>query len=230
MAVVVALLSQKGGVGKSTLARGLGAICAHAGLKVRIADLDPQQQTVMRWQEARKASAVAPLLDVRAYRSLEDALEDADDVELLVLDAPGHASQATLSLARSAHLVVQPTGPGLDDLYPGVLLFHELTREGVPGDRLVFALCRTQTKKEEDGARAYLQEAGYRVLPGALPERAGYREAQNRGQAVTETSKKELNDRADALMIALVERIAVEVKAISKAAKSDAKTKQRGSA
>ena len=42
MPVVVAFISQKGGVGKSTLARALGAVAASAGLKVRLADLDAQ--------------------------------------------------------------------------------------------------------------------------------------------------------------------------------------------
>jgi chromosome partitioning protein len=53
MAVVVGLVSQKGGTGKSTLARALGAVVAHAGLKVRIADLDPQQHTVLEWERTR---------------------------------------------------------------------------------------------------------------------------------------------------------------------------------
>ncbi len=39
--VIVGFVSQKGGTGKSTLARALGAVVAGAGLKVKIADLDP---------------------------------------------------------------------------------------------------------------------------------------------------------------------------------------------
>ena len=42
MPVIVAFVSQKGGVGKSTLARGLLAVAAHV-MKARLADLDPQQ-------------------------------------------------------------------------------------------------------------------------------------------------------------------------------------------
>ena len=65
MAVIVGLVSQKGGVGKSTLARALGAVVAHAGLKVRIADLDPQQHTVVEWERMRGENRLAPTLDVR---------------------------------------------------------------------------------------------------------------------------------------------------------------------
>ena len=56
MAAVIAFISQKGGVGKSTLARALAAVCAQAGLDVVLADLDPRQQTLVQWQKARSGS------------------------------------------------------------------------------------------------------------------------------------------------------------------------------
>jgi len=222
MPVVVAFVSQKGGVGKSTLARGFAALLARAGLAVRVADLDPQQHTVVEWEKAREANAVEPPFDVRGYASVEPALADAADVELLVLDAPGRASQATLKIAAAAHLIVQPTGGGLDDLRPGVLLFHELGAAGIDRARLAFALCRTHPDEEGD-ARTYLEHAGYHVLPGSLPEQVGYRTAQNRGRAITETARKDLNARADALMLELMSRVAAEVRTLQEGVKAATK-------
>ena len=46
-----------------------------------------------------------------------------------------------------------------------------------------------------------------RRLPGSLPERAGYRMAQNAGYSITETRFSPLNERADALIQALIDRI-----------------------
>ncbi|MFN0218242.1 MAG: ParA family protein [Hyphomicrobium sp.] len=223
MPVVVAFISQKGGVGKSTLARGLGAVVAHAGLKVRIADLDPQQHTVLQWEKTRRANSVAPTLDVKGYPSIHAALDDTADIELLIVDTPGRADQATLTIAENAHFVVQPTGPSLDDVYPGVLLFHELVAAGIGHERLTFALCRTQNDDEEDNARSYLEQAGFAVLPGAVPERTGYRNAQNRGRAINETSRRELNERADALIWDLMTRVAAEVKALREREKKKGK-------
>ena len=219
MPVVIGFVSQKGGVGKSTLARGIAALLARAGLVVRIADLDARQHTVLEWDKVRSANEQAPSFNVRGYAAVKAALEEAADVEILILDAPGRASRGTLNIAANAHLVVQPTGGGLDDLRPGVLLFHELIAAGVERDRLVFALCRTHPDEEGD-ARTYLERAGYSVLPGSLPENVAYRTAQNRGRAITETTRTELNARADALMLELMTRVASEVRAQQKRAKA----------
>jgi chromosome partitioning protein len=117
----------------------------------------------------------------------------------------------TLELARGADLIVQPTGPSLDDLHPAVLVFHALAGSGIPHERMVFALSRTSAKEEEDAAREYLEAAGYEVLRGAIPERVGYRQALNRGKALTETEEKTLNERADDLLEALLEKVAARL-------------------
>lgn len=207
VAIVVAFVSQKGGVGKSTLARALAPIAASGGLAVTLVDLDARQQTLRRWQNARKTNRVVPSVIIKEYARFEDMLADEIATDLVVIDAPGGASRATLEIARRVDLLVQPTAGSLDDLYPSVLLFHELTKAGIPRSRLVFALCRILSKREEDASRAYLGEAGYDVLPGSIPEREAYRDAQNQGQSLTETRDSTLNERADALVAGLLVRL-----------------------
>lgn len=214
--VIVGFVSQKGGTGKSTLARALGAVVAAAGLNVRIADLDPQQRTVLEWEKLRQENSTLPALTVEAFETAGEAIASAEDDELLIIDAPAHANQGTLEIAQAATLIVQPSGASIDDLRPAVLLFHELVDAGIPRERLVVALCRTLTASEEDLARAYIAKAGYDVLPGCIPERAAYREAHNRGQAVTETTHKTLNDRVEALMEGLYARVATQLEARTK--------------
>jgi chromosome partitioning protein len=208
MAAVIAFISQKGGVGKSTLARALAAVCAQAGLEVVLADLDPRQQTLVHWQKARAAQHVSPRLSVEAFDNAAEAVERAEACDLLILDAPGGVNDDTLAVASTAHLIVQPTGPTLDDLHPTVLLFHELAAVGVPKSQLVAALCRVLDDEEEAAARAYLEEAGYEVLSGFIPESRAYRNAHNRGRSLTETEEQTFNDRADALIEALLTKVA----------------------
>ena len=209
MPVVVSFISQKGGVGKSTLARALLAVAGHV-MRVRLADLDPQQASVIEWERVRERNEGAPC-DVAAFGSITDAIAQSSDVELLVVDAPARANRGTLEIAEHSHLIVQPTGASADDLRPAVLLFHELVKAGVPRERLVAAVCRVLTDEEEAAARAYMQAAGYDVLDGAIFEHTAYRQAQNRGRAITETTAAKLNQRADALMEGLLLRATEQV-------------------
>jgi chromosome partitioning protein len=169
MPVVIALVSQKGGVGKSTLARAIAAVAARAGLKVRLVDLDPQQRTLLIWEQARRNNEIWPEITIEALATNDGSSATAPFDDLLILDLPGQMSEATLQVALRAHLVVQPSGPSLDDLHPGILVFHALLKCGVPRERLVFALCRLLSQAEEDKARDHLTAAGYAVLPVGFP-------------------------------------------------------------
>lgn len=197
---IVAFVSQKGGVGKSTLARALAREAAESGLAVKLADLDSQQSTSTDWHRLRLAQGVEPAIAVQAYGTAAAALKEADAFDYFVVDAPARASRGTLELAKMADLVVQPTGASLDDLRPAVRVFHELRAAGVKVERLKFALCRIGTPAEEDDARVFLEDAGYAVLEGSIVERPAYRAAQGVGRSITETPFSSLNKRADVLI------------------------------
>ena len=217
MPIIVSFISQKGGVGKSTLARALTAVAAYE-MKVRLADLDAQQATVVEWERARQQLMTGPVCEVVGYGDADEAIAASEDVELLILDAPAGATRETLRIAQLSDLVVQPTGASADDLRPAVLLFHELVKAGVPQERLAAAICRIMSGTEEAVARAYMEAAGYDVLAGSIPERPTYRVAQNRGAAITETKLAKLNQRADVLMDALLRRVALTIRSATRAA------------
>lgn len=202
---IVSFISQKGGVGKSTLARALAREAAAAGLAVMIADLDIEQGTAVDWARRRMVAGFEPVVAVQPFRTAADAFKIADQVDLLVIDGPARASAGTLAIAQGSALVVQPASTSIDDLRPAMLVFNTLVEKGVPRDRLALALVRTGTEAEEAFARDYVDDK-YAILPGALPERPAYRQAQNDGQAVTEVKFKGLSGRADALVQAIIDR------------------------
>jgi chromosome partitioning protein len=206
-ATIIAFVSQKGGVGKSTLSRALAREAAAGGLTVKIADLDTQQGTSADWNRIRLNARIEPVLAVEAFATATQALRVADHYNLLIIDGPARTSSGTLEIAKIADLVVQPTGASVDDLRPAVREFHALVQAGIPTAKLVFALNRIGTPVEESEARAYLAQAGYAVLDGCLLERPAYRKAQNVGHSITETSYRNLNIKADALIQALIDGI-----------------------
>ena len=162
MSLIVGVVSQKGGVGKSTLARLVAREYALAGWGVKIADLDVSQGTSFNWQSRRLQSGLEPIIAV---------------------DGPPHSTAGTLKIAGACLLTILPTGLSLDDLEPSVLLAHELRKRGTPSSKIVFALSRVgDSESEIQEAREYIQQAGYSVLPGSLPEKTAFRRASDEGR------------------------------------------------
>src|SRR5712691_712203 len=141
MAIVIGVVSQKGGVGKSILARLIARELAAQDWQVKIGDLDISQATNYHWRSRRLQHSLVPDISIEQYGRVEQALRNADQYDLLVLDGAPHASQATRDIARASDLTIIPTGLAVDDLQPGVILAHELVQY-VPASKIVFALCR----------------------------------------------------------------------------------------
>jgi chromosome partitioning protein len=185
MGEVVSFVGQKGGTGKSTLARAFAVEAAKAQTKVMIADLDDRQRTSWEWGERRAANKLKPQIRVERVPRLQ-VFSTADLVDLLVVDAPGWADASTMFLAQGSQLTVLPTGATVDDLNPTIRLMHELLAKDIADWRLALALCRVHSDAEAVFARDYLRQAKYHALKGELHERRGYADLQNIGQAVTE--------------------------------------------
>jgi chromosome partitioning protein len=209
MATLIGLVSQKGGVGKSTLARLVAREYASAGWQVKIADLDISQGTSTDWKQRRERAGIKPEIAVEPFGTVAQALKVARMYDLLVFDGPPHSMAGTLEIANASDAVILPTGLSLDDLKPSVLLAHELIQNGIPGDRVAFVLCRVGDRENEIvEARAYVVKAGYRLLDGDLPERTGYRRASDQGRAASETTHPSLRERAERLAQSVIDFVA----------------------
>jgi chromosome partitioning protein len=211
MPVVVAFVSQKGGVGKSTLARALATFAVAHGLRTKLADLDVQQKTVTVWESSRAGHGLDPAVDVEAFHAAKAAVAAAKNCDLLIMDTAGKIVDGTTEVSQYANLLVQPTSPSSDDLHISVLLFLAMERVSIPRERLAFALCRTLSPQEEKGARAYLESFGYRVLDGAIPEDLAYRDAMKVGKSIGESGRKELDRRALEVMTDILHKAGASI-------------------
>ena len=209
MPYIIGILSQKGGVGKSTLARLLAREVAAGGASVKIADLDTQQGTSFKWASRRARNGLEPEIRVETFASVKTALSEAAGFDVYVLDGAPHASKDTREVAHACNLVVIPTGQSLDDLEPSVLLAHDLLKDGIARERIAFALLKvSDSAREIKEARQYLAGAGYQVLDGEVPFRTGFSKALDQGRAITETQFRSLSRRADRLAQAIIDAAA----------------------
>lgn len=209
--LIVSAISQKGGVGKSAIARLIAREYAASGWAVRVADFDVKQMTTTEWAARRLAAALEPVVEVQTYGSVEKALKGAANSDMLVIDGRGFADRLTQDIAQASDKILLPTGLALDDLRPSVRLAHELVEIGVNARNFAFVLCRTgDSDKEITAAKSYVETAGYRCLAAPWPERTGYRDAHDQGKAGTEALHASLRTKAEAVAKALVDFISEE--------------------
>lgn len=208
MTYIIGMVSQKGGVGKSTLARMMAREFVSGGLTTKIADLDTQQQTCTNWAGRRAENAIEPEIQVQSFASIKSAVDEASRFDALILDGKPNASEQTLEIAKAANLVVIPTGQTVDDLHPGVVLAHSLRKKGITPDKIAFAMFKTTgSERENTAAREYIHQAGYLVLDGEVSVSTAYGSASDQGKAITETSFKTLNERASKLAQSVIDRM-----------------------
>lgn len=115
----VAVLNQKGGVGKTTLAVNLAAAAHVDGRKTLIVDMD-QQGSAAEWYSARAdESPLAGLVVVKMDRRLTvpKFRELASGYDFVVLDCPPRLDDVSSSAAVAADVVVIPVSPGPFDLW-----------------------------------------------------------------------------------------------------------------
>lgn len=202
--MIVALVSQKGGVGKSALARLLAVEFVRAGWQVKIADLDTMQGTSTKWKARRDRGGLQPEIPVEKFATVDRAIREAERFDLVLLDGPAHAEQGGRSMAKASDLVLMPTGYGLDDLEAQVEAAYELEDSGIERDKIWFVFCRvTGSASEDQAARDYLKRAKINVFEPVLPELPSIRQGHNAGKAASEISFPVVQERAAALAAAI---------------------------
>ncbi len=111
----IALINQKGGVGKTTVALHLAGAFHQRGTDVVVLDLDPQASAA-EWHDARadKMPHVESIQPARLAKVVEHAAEIGTGI--LVLDTAPHAESTALEAARCSDLVLVPCQPSIMDL------------------------------------------------------------------------------------------------------------------
>ncbi len=212
MAVILGVASQKGGVGKSTLARMLAVGYAANDWDVLIADLDTKQATSLDWSRRRADDPkLNPKIQAMAFSNVASALKIADKHNLIIFDMPPHSSLGTAELAKACDVMFVPTGTTVDDLMPTVKLLHELVKAGMTASRLAVIMVRgIDSEAQIEAAHTFIAEAGYTCLLPALPLRPSYATALDYAKSPTEVTHPKARARAEACLQSAIDFISTQ--------------------
>jgi chromosome partitioning protein len=180
----VALVAQKGGTGKTTLAVSLAVAAGQVGMTSIIIDLDPQA-TACNWKDRRKGEGPV-VIDAQPSR-LAAALEKAAEngVDFAVIDTPARSEQSALAAAKAADLVIIPCRPQAYDLETIPNTLEILTLAGhKPAVAILNAVPAVGDRHEQ--ARGFLNRLQVPVCPHTLGHRAVFGDAGAVGLAAQE--------------------------------------------
>jgi chromosome partitioning protein len=180
----IAVVMEKGGVGKTTIALNLAVAAVQKGRLAAVIDVD-QQATASKWTDRRSEEKpwVVPTLTARLPAAIKQA--EAQGVDFLVIDTPPHSGTDAVEAARSADLVLIPVEPHLFTLETVPKLADLLKMAGDPPTLFVINKAAAQGT-EAANAADYIKSQGFTVCPVVLHLRAAHRHATNVGKTAPE--------------------------------------------
>lgn len=180
----IAVVMEKGGVGKTTVALNLAVAAVQNGRTAAVIDID-QQATASKWTDRRTDEKpwVVPTLTARLPAAIKQA--EAQGVDFLVVDTPPHSGSDSVEAARRVDVVLIPVEPHLFSLETLPKLADLLRLAGDPPALFVINKAATQGTEGANAAE-YIKAQGFTVCPVILHLRAAHRHATNVGKVAAE--------------------------------------------
>lgn len=187
---ILALVSQKGGAGKSLISAHLAVAFEEIGIKTVVIDLD-RQESITQWGASRKVEA--PTVVAGRSERLALMLDTArrNEMDLIIIDTPPHSDRNALSAVSLADMVLIPIRPEIFDLRAvretvEILQIVKKQRAAAIVLNAVPPSRRGLADEAEEAAKRY----GIDVAPIRLTSRAAFSDALVNGQGVTEFDPK----------------------------------------
>jgi chromosome partitioning protein len=179
----LAIISQKGGVSKTTIATALAVAAEKDGQSSAVFDLDPQASAAF-WHDTRQADtpAVVSAPPARLTHVLKAA--GGTGCALAIIDAPPFAKDIAYEAAQHADFILIPTRPAVLDVM-AMTKTLELVRHYSKPCAVVLTFCPVQGREISDTEDAIAQ-LGAVLAPVRIHHRVAYSRAQQTGLTAQE--------------------------------------------
>ena len=184
---VVAIVNQKGGTGKTTLATNLAWVLAEKGT-VLLLDADPQA-SVQNWAAGDGPVPEALVVRGSGDRDLLRLLRSmSHDYDWIIVDGPPGITKTSADAVRAADVVLIPAQPSPLDVWAAADIVaavqaRQKTTKGIPKAAFVITMAQPRTRLSRQIDEA-LKEMGLPVLRARTTRRVSYPSAINDGNSV----------------------------------------------
>lgn len=189
--MIIALVHQKGGVGKTTLSINIAGTLAKNGNRVLYVDADPQG-SALDWAEARQESSLFTMVGLPKAVIHKEVSNLSKDYDFVIIDGPPRVSDVTKSILLASDIAVIPVQPSPYDVWAAKEVLDIIKEAAVYNENLkiLFTINRkiVNTAIGRDVADA-LSEYEIPVLKSAVGQRVIFAESATLGKIVSEVDE-----------------------------------------